>query len=98
MDHVLVVWTAVELLQSMEAYALTFLVKTEKFRQRKASIPVVLTGKKETFLVNLADPRMITINLQNNSSSLSHIHNCCVYSLGRKASCHMFFVEAGYNL
>ena len=78
MDHVLADWTAVKLLQSMEAYVLTFLVKTVKFRQRKASIPVVLTGKKETFLVDLADERMITVTYQNNGSCL-----------GRKASSHM---------
>ena len=63
MDHVLVDWTAVKLLQSLETYILTFLVKIIKFRQTKASIPVVLTGKRETFLVHLADVRMITVYL-----------------------------------
>ena len=67
MDHVLVDWTAVELLQSLETYALTYLVKTVKFRQRKASILVVITGKMETLLVDLADPK---ITYQNNRASV----------------------------
>ena len=46
--------------------------KTAKFRQGKASIPFVISDKKETLLIDLEDPKFSQFTYQNNGS--------CVYS------------------